>query len=146
MVMPFIHSFRTFVSHHQICPGKPNNHQRGTVCWLKGGLVSMNSYPIELLVQHAPLMFVAGLEDHATPHPGVSVNSDALPSPKQERRGSVNQDARDSFAVLTSRLRNSFASRRRGVIWDLNKSHHFNVVLVDKVCGSGVPPSLYCPS
>jgi hypothetical protein len=97
----------------------------------------MNSYPFELLVQHAPLMFVAGLEDHSPSHPIVTVNGDT-PSPNQERRDSVNQDARDSFAVLTSRLRNSLASRRRRAIWDLNKSHHFNVVLVDKVCSSAV--------
>lgn len=106
----------------------PNNHQRGVV-----GAVSfsMNSYPVELLVQHAPLMFVAGLEDHSAPHLGMPMNGDDRPN--HERRGSVNQDARDSFAVLASRLRNSFASRRRGAIWDLNKSHRFNVVLVDKV-------------
>jgi len=99
----------------------------------------MNSYPIELLVQHAPLMFVAGLGDQSATHTGVPVHNDALPNPDLERRGSVNQDARDPFAVLTSRLRNSFASRRRGTIWDLNKSRHFNVVLVDKVCGSCSP-------
>lgn len=105
----------------------------------------MNSYPIELLVQHAPLMFVAGLGDQSATHTGVPVHNDALPNPDLERRSSVNQDARDPFAVLTSRLRNSFASRRRGTIWDLNKSRHFNVVLVDKVCGS-CSPSVYCTS
>lgn len=95
--------------------------------------LSMNSYPVELLVQHAPLMFVAGLEDIAASGQPIPVNGDALASPAQERRASVNQDSRDSFSVLTSRLRNSFASRRRGAVWDLNKSNHFSVILVDKV-------------
>ncbi|KAF8308283.1 hypothetical protein DL93DRAFT_2220330 [Clavulina sp. PMI_390] len=101
----------------------------------------MNSYPIELLIQHAPLLFVAGLGDNAgSPPPGTpSVNAngnanglDAATTPTHERRASMNIEGRDPFAVLTSRLRNSFASRRRGAIWDLNKSRHFNVVLVDK--------------
>lgn len=107
----------------------------------------MNSYPVELLVQHAPLMFVAGLD--AQPQSPASVpaaipvnGSDGprspglspSPLPAHERRGSVNHDGtRDPFLVLASRLRASFAARRRGAIWDMNKSHHFNVILVDKV-------------
>lgn len=94
----------------------------------------MNSYPVELLVQHAPLMFVAGLGDSSSSPVPNAANGDLLGAPSlHERRGSVNQDAKDPFVVLTSRLRNSFASRRRGAVWDLNKSHHFNILLVDKV-------------
>lgn len=99
----------------------------------------MNSYPVELLIQHAPLMFVAGLDTSSSSSsvpPAIPVNGDALQSPTlaHERRDSVNQDTtRDPFLVLISRLRTSFAARRRGAIWDLNKSRHFNVLLVDKV-------------
>lgn len=97
----------------------------------------MNSYPVELLVQHAPLMFVAGLGDSSSSPVPNSANGDLLGAPPlHERRGSVNQDAKDPFLVLSSRLRNSFASRRRGAVWDLNKSHHFNILLVDKVNAS----------
>ena len=98
----------------------------------------MNSYPVELLVQHAPLMFVAGL-DPATAGGDTISSSSTSPAPvdphmqQHERRGSMNQDAKDPFVVLTSRLRNSFATRRRGAVWDLNKSRHFNILLVDKV-------------
>lgn len=67
----------------------------------------MNSYPIELLVQHAPLMFVAGLE---------------LPKNKQ-----------DPFYTLVSRLREVLGARPKGLIWDKNRASAFNILLIDKV-------------
>jgi hypothetical protein len=67
----------------------------------------MNSYPIELLVQHAPLMFVAGLEP---------------PSSKQ-----------DPFYSLVTRLREALSARPKGMIWDKNRASAFNILLVDKV-------------
>jgi trafficking protein particle complex subunit 11 len=67
----------------------------------------MNSYPIELLCQHAPLMFVAGLD---------------LP-----------KDTKDPFHSLVARLRESFLSRPKGLIWDQERSKNFNILLVDKV-------------
>ncbi|PVF96750.1 hypothetical protein CPB86DRAFT_736228 [Serendipita vermifera] len=66
----------------------------------------MNSYPIELLVQHAPLMFVAGLE---------------TPSSKQ-----------DPFYALINRLREALSARPKGMIWDKNRASAFNILLVDK--------------
>lgn len=67
----------------------------------------MNSYPIELLVQHAPLMFVAGLE---------------LPKGKQ-----------DPFYTLISRLREVLGARPKGLVWDKHRASAFNILLVDKV-------------
>ena len=67
----------------------------------------MNSYPIELLCQHAPLMFVAGLE---------------LP-----------KDTKDPFHSLVTRLRELFLSRPKGLVWDQERSTNFNILLVDKV-------------
>jgi hypothetical protein len=67
----------------------------------------MNSYPIELLVQHAPLMFVAGLE---------------LPKAKQ-----------DPFYALITRLREVLGARPKGLVWDKHRSSAFNILLVDKV-------------
>ena len=67
----------------------------------------MNSYPIELLCQHAPLMFIAGLD---------------LP-----------QDTKDPFHPLVTRLRESFLSRPKGLVWDQERSTNFSILLVDKV-------------
>lgn len=66
----------------------------------------MNSYPIELLVQHAPLMFVAGLE---------------VPPAKQ-----------DPFHSLVVRLREILSARPKGLVWDKNRGSAFNILLVDK--------------
>lgn len=67
----------------------------------------MNSYPVELLCQHAPLMFIAGLD---------------LP-----------KDTKDSFYSLVTRLRELFLSRPKGLVWDQERSTNFNILLVDKV-------------
>ncbi len=66
----------------------------------------MNSYPIELLVQHAPLMFVAGLE--------------------------VPPAERDPFRSLIIRLREVLTSRPKGLVWDKNRASAFNILLVEK--------------
>lgn len=94
----------------------------------------MNSYPIELLVQHAPMMFVAGLD--VPPTPSVVPPSNGTASEPTVSLADGNQslpDSRDPFVVLQSRLKAAFTARRRGSIWDLNKSKHFNVIVVDKV-------------
>lgn len=67
----------------------------------------MNSYPVELLVQHAPLMFVAGLD---------------TPSSKQ-----------DPFYTLITRLREALTTRPKGLVWDRHRSTAVNILLVDKV-------------
>ncbi|EIN06785.1 hypothetical protein PUNSTDRAFT_115294 [Punctularia strigosozonata HHB-11173 SS5] len=76
----------------------------------------MNSYPPELLVQLAPVMFAAGLD----PPPTTTPQS---PSPTKTP---------DAFAILSSRLRDALLSQRKVAIWQSEKAKTFQVVLVDK--------------
>ena len=73
----------------------------------------MNSYPAELLVQLAPVMFVAGLEQ-----------------PSQESAADKPQDA---FSNLIQRLKESFLAQSKFSVWNPERSKSFQVVLVDKV-------------
>jgi hypothetical protein len=82
----------------------------------------MNSYPPELLVQLAPVMFVAGLEVPAVP--------DTIPSAAP---GSPPRPPQDPFVSLTVRLRDALLSQRKAVVWQPEKSKTFQAVLVDKV-------------
>ncbi|PFH52170.1 hypothetical protein AMATHDRAFT_74451 [Amanita thiersii Skay4041] len=68
----------------------------------------MNSYPPELLVQLAPVMFVAGL--------------DVAPTGKPQ----------DAFAVLYQRLREALLAQWKPTIWQPERSKTFQVVIVDK--------------
>lgn len=79
----------------------------------------MNSYPPELLVQLAPVMFVAGLGPPQQP-PTSPVPS---PGPKSQ----------DPFALLATRLKDALLSQRKVGIWQPDKSKTFQVVLVDPV-------------
>ncbi|KAN0130166.1 Gryzun, putative trafficking through Golgi domain containing protein [Lactarius tabidus] len=81
----------------------------------------MNSYPPELLVQLAPVMFVAGLEVPAVP--------DTIPSAAP---GSPPRPPQDPFVSLTVRLRDALLSQRKAVVWQPEKSKTFQAVLVDK--------------
>lgn len=81
----------------------------------------MNSYPPELLVQLAPVMFVAGLEVPAVP--------DTIPSAAP---GSPPRPPQDPFVSLTARLRDALLSQRTAVVWQPEKSKTFQAVLVDK--------------
>ncbi|KAG9036541.1 hypothetical protein FRB95_008596 [Tulasnella sp. JGI-2019a] len=111
----------------------------------------MNSYPNELLAQHAPLMFVAGLApDGSSSSSGAGPTSSASapvissPTPAHIVSGSISaatlsspspSDAasrQDPFMVLTSRLTTVLTARRKGVIWDPDRAKSFQVVLVDK--------------
>lgn len=83
----------------------------------------MNSYPPELLVQLAPVMFVAGLDVQPPPTP-------ASATPNTPTTPQVRQDA---FNVLTLRLRDALLAQRKVAIWQPEKSKTFQVVLVDKV-------------
>ncbi|KAK0459106.1 Gryzun, putative trafficking through golgi-domain-containing protein [Desarmillaria tabescens] len=76
----------------------------------------MNSYPPELLVQLAPVMFVAGLD---APPP-------QSPSPADTTK------YQDPFALLTARLRDALLSQRKVSIWQPDKTKSFQVLLVDK--------------
>ncbi|EPQ55211.1 hypothetical protein GLOTRDRAFT_41884 [Gloeophyllum trabeum ATCC 11539] len=79
----------------------------------------MNSYPPELLVQLAPVMFVAGLEPAAAPKSPAAPHS---PAPKTQ----------DPFVTLSTRLRDALVSQRKVAVWQHEKSKTFQVVLVDK--------------
>jgi len=81
----------------------------------------MNSYPSELLVQLAPVMFVGGLDIPPPPGPAPSDTTPARP-------------AQDPFTVLTVRLRDALLSQRTTAIWQPEKSKTFQTVLVEKVC------------
>ena len=82
----------------------------------------MNSYPPELLVQLAPVMFVAGL-DARPPQPTSPAAGAADPT----------QPRQDAFNVLTMRLRDALLAQRKVAIWQPEKAKTFQVVLVDKV-------------
>jgi hypothetical protein len=85
---------------------------------------NMNSYPPELLVQLAPVMFVAGLDVPPPPEPAPSTSDPpSLPRPAQ-----------DPFNLLTIRLRDALLSQRITAIWQPDKSKTFQTVLVEKVC------------
>ena len=43
------------------------------------------------------------------------------------------QDTKDPFHPLVTRLRESFLSRPKGLVWDQERSTNFNILLVDKV-------------
>jgi hypothetical protein len=106
----------------------------------------MNSYPVELLVQHAPLMFVAGL-DGPVVSPGSSTQP--LPTPPQPVKAArtpgsppaltepsinpLDAASQDPFVTLASRLRNALMTKKKSVVWDPEHAKSFQVVLVDKV-------------
>ncbi|KAK2463095.1 hypothetical protein APHAL10511_004750 [Amanita phalloides] len=68
----------------------------------------MNSYPPELLVQLAPVLFVAGLEAQSQGKP------------------------QDPFNVLNQRLRDALVAQRKPAIWQSERTKTFHVVIVDK--------------
>jgi hypothetical protein len=84
----------------------------------------MNSYPPELLIQLAPVMFVAGLEVPAAPETIPSAAPGLPPSTRPPH---------DPFLSLTVRLRDALFSQRTAVVWQPEKSKTFQAVLVDKV-------------
>ena len=90
---------------------------------------TMNSYPIELLAQLAPVMFVAGLNPPTSPaSPPVAPTSPPMSptSPSTPR-------TQDQFASLITRLRATLSALRQVSIWQSEKAKTFQVVLVDKV-------------
>ncbi|KAF8752579.1 Foie gras liver health family 1 [Rhizoctonia solani] len=99
----------------------------------------MNGYPAELVCQHVPLMFVAGLDAPSTnvpPPPTPAKLPTPVPSTRSRERMSIADlptpsTHSDPFVVLINRLRNALASRK-GVVWDSEPGRRFHVVLVDK--------------
>ena len=94
----------------------------------------MNSYPPELLVQLAPVMFVAGLDVHAPQQPQTPASASAnAPVPQTPTTPASQGQRQDPFYVLSMRLRDALVAQRKVAIWQPDKSKTFQVVLVDKV-------------
>ncbi|TBU21299.1 Gryzun, putative trafficking through golgi-domain-containing protein [Dichomitus squalens] len=93
----------------------------------------MNSYPPELLVQLAPVMFVAGLEVPPPHQPQTPASASAhAPPPKTPTTPAQQTQRQDPFNVLSTRLRDALLAQRKVAIWQPDKSKTFQVVLVDK--------------
>ncbi|KLO13661.1 hypothetical protein SCHPADRAFT_852230 [Schizopora paradoxa] len=107
----------------------------------------MNSYPAELIVQLAPVMFVAGLDSAANQQrrPQASGTSPPPPAPTAavSTQGTApvagpssgSKPERDPFAILAARLRDALASQRRPAVWSpeaVRKGKIFQVTFVDK--------------
>ncbi|THH12527.1 hypothetical protein EW146_g7608 [Bondarzewia mesenterica] len=85
----------------------------------------MNSYPPELLVQLAPVMFVAGLDVPTVSEQSASPSGSQSPTPS-------GRSQQDPFIVLTIRLRDALLAQRNVAIWQPEKSKTFQVILVDR--------------
>ncbi|KZV82442.1 hypothetical protein EXIGLDRAFT_843706 [Exidia glandulosa HHB12029] len=99
----------------------------------------MNSYPVELLAQPCPVMFVAGLEAAPPPTPPVQTpGSGAAPtptsagSPGHPRVQSLSTTHQDPFVVLQQRLRDALTQTPKNAIWLADRGKTFQVHLVDK--------------
>ena len=89
----------------------------------------MNSYPMELLAQLAPVMFVAGLNPPTSPaSPPVTPTS-----PPMSPISTSTPRAQDPFVSLITRLRTTLSALRQVSVWQSEKAKTFQVVLVDKV-------------
>ncbi|KIJ65975.1 hypothetical protein HYDPIDRAFT_110092 [Hydnomerulius pinastri MD-312] len=84
----------------------------------------MNSYPVELLAQLAPVMFVAGLGAPTNVAPGSGAISQSPPPPPAKTS--------DPFAALTSRLRDALQAQVKPSIWAPERAKTFQMILVDK--------------
>jgi len=83
----------------------------------------MNSYPPELLVQLAPVMFVAGLaQSQGYLNSSAFLYSDSKDAGKPQ----------DPFSVLNQRLHEAFVSQRKPAVWQSEQTKTFQVVIVDK--------------
>lgn len=93
----------------------------------------MNSYPAEMLVQLAPIMFVAGLD---LPQPTAAESHPSSPPPPPAK-------TQDPFAILTTRLRDTLLNQRKPAIWSPGRTKAFQVALIDKA--AGFPPRKSVP-
>ncbi|KAF8601607.1 hypothetical protein BDV93DRAFT_509874 [Ceratobasidium sp. AG-I] len=99
----------------------------------------MNGYPGELIAQHVPLMFVAGLDAPAAnvpPPPTPAKLATPVPSSRSRERMSIADlptpsSHSDPFSVLIGRLRAAL-SPRKSVVWDSEPARRFHVILVDR--------------
>lgn len=96
----------------------------------------MNSYPPELLLQLAPVMFVGGLDIQRSAAPSSSPPPSARASSPPLAPTTPKRVHSDPFTLLTHRLREALIQHRKPTIWApeaVRKSKTFQVVLVDKV-------------
>ncbi|KAG2132301.1 Gryzun, putative trafficking through golgi-domain-containing protein [Suillus bovinus] len=90
----------------------------------------MNSYPAELLVQLAPVMFVAGLD---LPPALSNSPSSALQSLGQTQSPpSAPTKTQDHFTSLITRLRDVIQSQRKPAIWAPERMRAFQMILMGK--------------
>ena len=85
----------------------------------------MNSYPAELLVQLAPVMFVAGLDlppALSAPTPNAPQSKSPPPTPAKH----------DPFTSLIARLRDVLQSQRKVTIWAPERTKTFQMILVGR--------------
>ena len=103
----------------------------------------MNSYPVELLAQPLPVMFVAGLEPAPAISPVVSPRSPPVPltgtsphsspSPGFAHRVQTSNAQHDPFVILQQRLRDALTQVPKNTIWLADRGRTFQVLLVEKV-------------
>ncbi|KAI6029321.1 Gryzun, putative trafficking through golgi-domain-containing protein [Pisolithus microcarpus] len=102
----------------------------------------MNSYPTEMLVQLAPIMFVAGLDLPPTLAAAPVVPSLANKDPSSPP--TPPPKVQDPFTLLIFRLREVLLSQSKSAVWSPDRTKVFQVVLVDKAVGfpprKSVPP------
>ncbi|EJD08009.1 uncharacterized protein FOMMEDRAFT_138064 [Fomitiporia mediterranea MF3/22] len=96
----------------------------------------MNSYPAELLVQLAPVMFVSGL-DSLKQQVSSTSSSDEAPTTPATPATPMPKSANfsDQFAALINRLQDVLSVQRKPAIWvpeQVRKGKTFQVVFVDK--------------
>ncbi|KAF5317622.1 hypothetical protein D9758_018224 [Tetrapyrgos nigripes] len=93
----------------------------------------MNSYPVELLAQLAPVMFVAGLDAPAqAPSAPSTPQAAAISLADNTEKVQISTRPQDPFITLTLRLRDALQAQRRAAIWQPEKAKKFQVILVDK--------------
>ncbi|KAG8923830.1 hypothetical protein FRC02_010860 [Tulasnella sp. 418] len=101
----------------------------------------MNVYPIELLAQYAPLMFVAGLTEGnqapQSPSSSSPTNSNKTHSPIESPQlmsegSSLSGKSDDPFESLIARLCAILVRRRKDTVWDTERDGSFQAILVKK--------------
>ncbi|KAG2153198.1 Gryzun, putative trafficking through golgi-domain-containing protein [Suillus clintonianus] len=90
----------------------------------------MNSYPAELLVQLAPVMFVAGLD--LPPAPSASTPSTPQSPGQAQSPPPTPTKTQDPFGSLVARLRDALQSQRKVAIWAPERTRAFHMILVGK--------------
>ncbi|KAH7102159.1 Foie gras liver health family 1-domain-containing protein [Auriculariales sp. MPI-PUGE-AT-0066] len=99
----------------------------------------MNSYPVELLAQPCPVMFVAGLEappaqvtSPTTASTPATGSSPPMPGPPLGHRIQTTPAHHDPFVVLQLRLRDALTQIPKNSIWLPDRGRQFQVHLVEK--------------